>query len=178
MCIKCAFNLKDKPVKCLECSICIRNPENMSKKFKPLQYKGFLIRAPIDMHISKEFWAILMEDLKKKYEEGYRKGNKDNRFETWYTQYHTFSTINSPTIPSQNVLQFTSDPSINITYTVSLGTIVPSEIKPSHLELPDKQDKSKEKKEKKDEKEEKKNVHLNPKELFDILEGVEVSDSV
>jgi len=66
MCINCAFSIEDKPYTCaLECMICSHNPALYSKVFKPIEYKGHVIQKPIDMFISREFYAIIQEEIKK-----------------------------------------------------------------------------------------------------------------
>ena len=74
MCNNCAFSLESRPNVCMECQICIRNPANVSMKFKPTQYKDTAIEKLIDMYISKEFMEIIRLEFKKTFEEALRRG--------------------------------------------------------------------------------------------------------
>jgi len=73
MCVKCAFALEGTPNECLECDICSRNPTNVSKKFKKMEYKDTLIEKPIDMYISEEHLKIILEEVRKMYQRGARR---------------------------------------------------------------------------------------------------------
>jgi hypothetical protein len=72
MCVKCAYALEGTPNECLECDICSRNPTNVSKKFKKMEYKDTLIEKPIDMYISEEHLKIILEEVRKMYQWGAR----------------------------------------------------------------------------------------------------------
>jgi hypothetical protein len=65
MCKNCAFADVDRPSEKEQCKICIRNPKNLSHRFKPTTFNGEQIDKPIDMYVSKEFWSLLMKIIEK-----------------------------------------------------------------------------------------------------------------
>lgn len=124
MCNNCAFSLNERPNECMECEICIRNPKNASIKFNPTKYKDGEVRKPIDMYISKEFMAIIREEIRKTYEEGLKKGRLeiphfpvdfDSRpFRKWF---------------SSDLQQlFSSGDTLTISYSLSIPTCFPIEV--------------------------------------------------
>jgi len=64
-CENCAYYEKDWSGRF--CKLCIRNPKNVTKTFKPTVVGGISISSPIDFYISKEHYSILMVLLKLGY---------------------------------------------------------------------------------------------------------------
>jgi len=149
LCDSCAFSQETLPNQCMECSICIRNPRNASIKFQPTKFKDTFIEKPIDMYISKELMTIMMQEIKKIYEEAQKKEQRPipdfslpphNPYapRKWWWDWDRGVYTQGLFKCKNLILQMSSEDTLNVTWTVSIPTWIPltSEVvEPKQLEI-------------------------------------------
>lgn len=96
MCINCGYSQDNKPQESPECKVCLRNPKNVSKKLRNLEYKGIKLQSLIDMYISKEHLQLIKKIMDEVYKSGIQIGRQGCRY-TYTTSSPWISYFNTST---------------------------------------------------------------------------------
>jgi len=146
MCLNCAYSVDDKVSHSLECDVCLRNPDNVTKKFVAVKYRDVTLERPIDMFLSKEHKRIIDRELAMAYQSGENNARKTTPHPGGYFDYYptypdwhrrTFQTLKCGPFVQVSSTTLSTNSTLTLTWSVQVPTCVQEQVDVSELNISD-----------------------------------------